>query len=98
MPDLKPSGAATVAPKHKQKMCNEGKRTGWQGAGIEGEKEANRVGMLSFLSDRDLKLHSRAHGPRHQAEISACVLVFTSQLTYEGKSLTSVGAAGSIHL
>lgn len=74
-----------------------GQRTGWCGAG-EGEEgiekqSGRRAGTLSFLRDRDLVLHSRAHGSRHGAKIAACVLVFTSQLTWEGKSLTSVGAA-----
>lgn len=69
-----------------------GQRTGWRGE--EGEEESGRrAGLLSFLRDRDLELHSRVRGPRHGAKIAACVLVFTSQLTWEGKSLTSVGAA-----
>lgn len=90
-------------------MRNEGKRTedGVQrGAEMEGGRERGRGGVgewgkasgrrpaaLSFLRDRNLKLRSGAHGLRHGAEIAACVLVFTSQLTWEGKSLTSVSAA-----
>lgn len=45
---------------------------GW-GAEEGGAKEAKRVGggqalfffLFSFLRDRDLELHSRAHGSRH---------------------------------
>lgn len=70
MPDLKLSGAATVAPKHKQKMGNEGKgtedRVVW---GREGEeerrKEQGEPEEAAFLS-ADIEIWSLA------AELVGC--------------------------